>query len=442
MSQKNVRWLLGELPTLLENGVIDGAAAERLRRHYESAAGPSRNWALTIFGILGGTLVGLGIILLLAHNWADLSRAGRATALAFARWSPRSCWRCGFSAPARSPPPGAKASACSGRSPSGAAIALVAQTYHIPGDAGRRFAQTWMLLTLPIDYPAERHRPRAGLPGRHDVLGHRRPKQRRPGPAVLAAGRADPAPRRFFPRRARQIPTPPPPGAAVLGNRLRPVRRRRRHAGKNPAGALDHRLRRALRGPLPGRRVLVRRGAVGVAKPFQTFGEIGGVVLAFLLTYDWPWKRNRLALLAPRRGLPAASPPSLDYSLAALLPAAAMFCWSAACGAAKPTRCSSARWRSWRSSVSRCGADRRGAPPWRSSTSMSSPWASACWCRGSARGGPAPSTRACSSSFALILLRFFDEDLRFVFRGRGCSSCSASLSSRQSRPRPKKRAAQ
>ena len=83
MSQKQIRWMLGELPTLLEGGIIDGATAERLRRHYESAAGKSRNWALTVFGLLGGTLVGLGIILLLAHNWADLSRAAR-TALAFA----------------------------------------------------------------------------------------------------------------------------------------------------------------------------------------------------------------------------------------------------------------------------------------------------------------------------------------------------------------------
>ena len=45
MSQKQIRWMLGELPTLLENGVIDGAAAERLRRHYETGAGKSRNWA-------------------------------------------------------------------------------------------------------------------------------------------------------------------------------------------------------------------------------------------------------------------------------------------------------------------------------------------------------------------------------------------------------------
>ena len=150
MSQKQSRWMLGELPTLLENGVIDGATAERLRRHYETGAGKSRNWALTVFGILGGTLVGLGIILLLAHNWADLSRAAR-TALAFAPlvaaqllalWVFRAgkesaAWREGLG--------------LFWTLAVGAAIALVAQTYHIPGDAGR-FALTWMLLALPIVY--------------------------------------------------------------------------------------------------------------------------------------------------------------------------------------------------------------------------------------------------------------------------------------------------
>ena len=150
MSQKQIRWVLGELPTLLEGGVIDGATAERLRRHYEAAAGPSRNWALTIFGLLGGTLVGLGVILLLAHNWADLSRAAR-TALAFAPlvaaqllavWILRTgktsaAWREGVG--------------LFWTLAVGSAIALVAQTYHIPGDAGR-FALTWMLLALPIVY--------------------------------------------------------------------------------------------------------------------------------------------------------------------------------------------------------------------------------------------------------------------------------------------------
>ena len=150
MAQKQIRWLLGELPTLVNGGVLDGAAAERLRRHYEASAGRSRNWALVAFGLLGGTLVGLGVILLLAHNWENLSRAAR-TALAFsplvasqilAGWSMRSgknstAWREGIGA--------------FWMLSIGAAIALVAQIYHIPGDAGR-FALTWMLLSLPVIY--------------------------------------------------------------------------------------------------------------------------------------------------------------------------------------------------------------------------------------------------------------------------------------------------
>jgi len=149
MSQHHRRWFLKEVPSLLADGVIDADTARRLEARYTTAE-PGRNRALTVFSILGGTLVGLGIILLLAHNWAELSRATR-TALAFAPlicaqalavWLIRSgrdsaAWREGVG--------------LFWTFAIGAAIALVAQTYHIPGDAGR-FAMTWMLLTLPVIY--------------------------------------------------------------------------------------------------------------------------------------------------------------------------------------------------------------------------------------------------------------------------------------------------
>ena len=149
MSQHHRRWFLKEVPSLLAGGVIDADTARRLEAHYTTDE-PGRNWALTVFSILGGSLVGLGIILLLAHNWAELSRATR-TALAFAplilaqalaSWRIHSgrdsvAWREGVG--------------LFWTFAIGAAIALVAQTYHIPGDAGR-FAMTWMLLTLPVIY--------------------------------------------------------------------------------------------------------------------------------------------------------------------------------------------------------------------------------------------------------------------------------------------------
>ncbi len=150
MGLNHIQWLLGELPALQREGVIDDPAADRLRRHYAAQTKPGRNWALTAFGILGGTLIGLGILLLLAHNWADLSRVTR-TALAFAPLV-ASLGLAGWVLAA------GKTSAAWRESVGlfwmlsvGTSIALVAQTYHIPGDAGR-FALTWMLLTLPIVY--------------------------------------------------------------------------------------------------------------------------------------------------------------------------------------------------------------------------------------------------------------------------------------------------
>ena len=318
MSQKQIRWMLGELPTLLENGVIDGAAAERLRRHYESAAGPSRNWALTIFGILGGTLVGLGVILLLAHNWADLSRAAR-TALAFAPlvaaqllalWIFRAgkksaAWREGVG--------------LFWTLAVGAAIALVAQTYHIPGDAGR-FALTWMLLTLPIVYLLNATGP---------ALVYLAGMTFWAIDAQSNAGQALP----FWPLAALILPH------VVSAARGNPYAARPALLFWGIAFALCVAVGVTLEKILPGLWIIVYGALFAIfylagefwfgeapsawQKPFQTFGAVGGVVLAFLLTYDWPWQEIGWRYWrhgAAYHGFAAL----LDYSLAALLPAAAI----------------------------------------------------------------------------------------------------------------------
>ena len=150
MSKKNVQWLYEELPDLVGCGVLAAETAERLRQHYGSAEGGGRRWAVIIFGILGGALIGAGIILLLAHNWEELSRPVRAVisflplllaqALAgYVVWKRRgsTAW-------------------CEGAGTFwalaiGATISLVAQTYNISGDfAG--FVLTWALAGLPIVY--------------------------------------------------------------------------------------------------------------------------------------------------------------------------------------------------------------------------------------------------------------------------------------------------
>jgi hypothetical protein len=152
MSSGKARWLLGELPGLVAGGVIDQAAAERLRQHFETRVreegGP--RVAVVVFGALGAALVGGGIVLLLAHNWDELSRTVRAgltlgllvLAQALAGWA--------LLARSRSIAWAESAAAFLALAV-GASIALVSQTYHLGGDY-RTFLLAWCLLALPLAF--------------------------------------------------------------------------------------------------------------------------------------------------------------------------------------------------------------------------------------------------------------------------------------------------
>ena len=63
---------------MVSKGVLSTEAAEKLH-HYYGDVGKRREQrtALTIFSILGSLFIGLGIMLLLAHNWYELSRSMR-----------------------------------------------------------------------------------------------------------------------------------------------------------------------------------------------------------------------------------------------------------------------------------------------------------------------------------------------------------------------------
>src|SRR5215468_1659385 len=81
MTSSKGQWLLRELPGLVAGGVLDQAAADRLRQHLEAEAGADagRRVAVVVFGALGALLIGGGLLLLLAHNWDDLTRSMRAS---------------------------------------------------------------------------------------------------------------------------------------------------------------------------------------------------------------------------------------------------------------------------------------------------------------------------------------------------------------------------
>ncbi len=141
--------LRNELTHLVEAGIIDRETAVRIET-YLQARRPTSQTQFTVFGILGGLIIGLGVILLIAHNWDEFSRgmrtafaflpmlAGQAlTAFAFWRRKTDASWA-----------EGSSLFLCCGV---GAVISLISQVYNIPGDLSA-FLFTWMLLILPIVY--------------------------------------------------------------------------------------------------------------------------------------------------------------------------------------------------------------------------------------------------------------------------------------------------
>jgi uncharacterized membrane protein len=141
-----------DIQELVEANVISLEIAEAIQDYYHQKEESSPNKLVFVFGILGALLVGLGIILIIAHNWDDLSR-GIKTFLAFIplilgqvalgytifRKKESKTWR--------------EASACFLLFAIGACISLVSQIYNIEGNLGS-FLLTWSVLVIPIVYIA------------------------------------------------------------------------------------------------------------------------------------------------------------------------------------------------------------------------------------------------------------------------------------------------
>ncbi|MEO0339750.1 MAG: DUF2157 domain-containing protein [Bacteroidota bacterium] len=139
-----------DLAELLEQNIINEETATGIQAFYTQKQERLSNRLFTIFGILGAVLVGLGIILIVAHNWEELSRSVK-TVLAFVPLAigqfaagytllkkPESqAWREGS---------GAFLFLAIG-----ACIALISQIYQIPGSLAD-FLLSWMLLALHIIY--------------------------------------------------------------------------------------------------------------------------------------------------------------------------------------------------------------------------------------------------------------------------------------------------
>ncbi len=285
MNKKAIQWLYDELPSLVSQGILSPESEQRLRDHYGPAepVRPAR-LAIVIFGVLGALLIGAGIILMLAHNWEDLSRPVRATlsflplvvSQGFAAWtlarrSESVAWREGT---------GAMVFLMIG-----ASISLVAQTYNISGDLPR-FILTWSLLGLPLVYLL-----RAAMPAMLYLWGITEWACHIRGEDGFAAG--------YWVLLAALLP------------QVWLFLRAGRYQGRTTlllwgccvsvavaAGVTIERV-------LPGLWIILYSGLFALmflagdfwfgqaegfwSRPLRHFGAAGVLVLSFILTFEWPW---------------------------------------------------------------------------------------------------------------------------------------------------------
>ncbi|HSR87688.1 MAG TPA: DUF2157 domain-containing protein [Pontiella sp.] len=147
VSDRHRQWLMKELPYLEKAGILSSESAGQIRSYYETSTQSGVHWAIIAFAVLGSLLIGSGIILLFAHNWEDLTRPTRAV-LSFCPLMIGSVL-CLLALRRNSGVALRESSGIFQCLAVGASIALIGQTYHIPGNAPA-FLLTWSLLILPL----------------------------------------------------------------------------------------------------------------------------------------------------------------------------------------------------------------------------------------------------------------------------------------------------
>ena len=150
--RKKIEWLLGELPGLKEKGILNPESADSLHKYYQTIMPPKTNFqqlVILFFGILSATLIGGGIILIIACNWDDIPRHIRAgmaflpllLAAGFGVYTllkdKSATWR--------------ESAAILTALTSAAAISLISQTYQLGGTL-KDFLFVWMLLFFLLIY--------------------------------------------------------------------------------------------------------------------------------------------------------------------------------------------------------------------------------------------------------------------------------------------------
>lgn len=138
-----------ELSKLIADDVISVEIAEKIDNYYNSKQEPQSNKLLSIFGVIGSLLVGLGIILVLAHNWDNFSKLTK-TIFAFIPLVIGQI-AVGYSLLKKKSSTWLESSGTFLFLAVGSSISLISQIYNIPGNLGS-FLLTWLILCLPLVY--------------------------------------------------------------------------------------------------------------------------------------------------------------------------------------------------------------------------------------------------------------------------------------------------
>jgi len=141
--------LIKELPELVRNDIISEDVSKSIQKYYEGKTVATPNKLFVVFGVLGAALIGIGILLILAHNWDDFSRSIK-TILAFVPLViGQLC--VGYALLKKKGKTWKEASGTFLFFGIGISMALVSQIYNIPGNFGT-YLLTWVVLSLPLIY--------------------------------------------------------------------------------------------------------------------------------------------------------------------------------------------------------------------------------------------------------------------------------------------------
>lgn len=139
-----------DIDELLQAEVITDQTAERIRKYYEETSGSANHRIILIFGILGALLSGMGVILIMAYNWVDMTTQTKSIISFFPLFIAQmaglyTLWR------RRGQREWHESSGVAIFVAMGACLFLISQIFHYPG-APTYLVLTWMLLTVLVPY--------------------------------------------------------------------------------------------------------------------------------------------------------------------------------------------------------------------------------------------------------------------------------------------------